>query len=95
MHGLCYDLFYIPIPYGSLMDQWNVCVMYVEKLNKLKILNSLFRKLIPTIKDFTSKGKLTLTEQTNKKYPSINQTVKPQVMLVALPTEHTSSRTLK
>jgi hypothetical protein len=31
MHGLCYDLFYILIPYGGLMDQWNVYVMYVCK----------------------------------------------------------------
>jgi hypothetical protein len=28
MHGLCYDWFYILMPYGDLMDQWNVC-MYV------------------------------------------------------------------
>jgi hypothetical protein len=27
MHGLCYDLFYVP--YGGLMDQWNAYVMYV------------------------------------------------------------------
>jgi hypothetical protein len=29
MHGLCYDLFYILMPYGGLMDQWNVYVMFV------------------------------------------------------------------
>jgi hypothetical protein len=29
MHGLCYDLFYILMPYGGLMDQLNVYVMNV------------------------------------------------------------------
>jgi hypothetical protein len=29
MRGLCYDLFCILMPYGGLMDQWIVHVMYV------------------------------------------------------------------
>jgi hypothetical protein len=29
MHGLCYDLFCILMPYDSLMDQLNVYAMYV------------------------------------------------------------------
>jgi hypothetical protein len=26
VYGLCYDLFYFLMPYGGLMDQWNVYV---------------------------------------------------------------------